>query len=142
MDRELIEEKLESLRRCIRRVEEKRAATAEELDGDWDTQDILTVNLTRAVQLCVDVAAHLVAETDRPSPDTMAEAFEHLREMGIISAALADRLQGAVGFRNVAIHAYRSIDWAIVHSITHERLEDFRQYARRVIAHLDRPSES
>jgi hypothetical protein len=53
-------------------VEEKRVATVEELDGDWDTQDILTVNLTRAVQLCVDVAAHLVAETNRPSPDTMA----------------------------------------------------------------------
>jgi uncharacterized protein YutE (UPF0331/DUF86 family) len=142
MDRELIEEKVESLRRCVRRVEETRVTTAEELEGDWDTQDILTVNLTRAVQLCVDVAAHLVAETNRPSPDTMAEAFVHLREMGLISAELADRLQGSVGFRNVAIHAYRSIDWAIVHNITHERLDDFRQYARQVMAHLDRQSTS
>lgn len=141
MDRELIEEKLESLRRCVRRAEEKRAATVEELEGDWDRQDILTVNLTRAVQLCVDAAAHLVAETDRPSPGTMAEAFKHLRKMRIISGELADRLQGAVGFRSVAIHAYRSIDWAIVYTITHEHLDDFQQYARLVMAHLDRPSE-
>jgi uncharacterized protein YutE (UPF0331/DUF86 family) len=137
MDRELIEEKIESLRRCVRRVEEKRVATVDELEEDWDTQDILRVNLTRSVQLCVDVAAHLVAETNRPSPETMADAFDHLREMGVLEAPLANRLKGAVGFRNVAIHAYRSIDWEIVHAITHERLDDFRQFAGSVLAFLD-----
>lgn len=137
MDRELIEEKIESLRRCVRRIEAKRVATVDELEDDWDTQDILSVNLTRAVQLCVDLAAHLVAQTDRPSPETMAEAFDHLQEMGVLEASLARRLKGAVGFRNVAIHAYRSIDWAIVHSITHERLDDFRQFAGSVLAFLD-----
>ncbi|MCS3955367.1 hypothetical protein GGP81_001892 [Salinibacter ruber] len=40
---------LKSWRRCVRRVEAKRVSTADELDGDWDTQDILTVNLTRAM---------------------------------------------------------------------------------------------
>lgn len=137
MDRELIEEKIESLRRCVRRIEDKRVSTVDELEDDWDTQDILSVNLTRAVQLCVDIAAHLVAETDRPSPETMAEAFDHLREMDVLAASHAKRLKGAVGFRNVAIHAYRSIDWAIVHSITHERLDDFRQFARSVLMVLD-----
>jgi len=47
------------------------------------------------------------------------------------------RLKGAVGFRNVAVHAYRSIDWQIVHSITHERLDDFQQFARSVPDVLD-----
>jgi len=141
MDRELIEEKIESLRRCVWRIEEKRVSTVEELENDWDTQDILSVNLTRAVQVCVDIAAHLVAETNRPSPDTMAGAFDQLREMGVLSAALADRLKGAVGFRNVAIHAYRSIDWTIVHTITHDRLDDFRQFARAVLDEIDTSSE-
>ena len=141
MDRELIEEKIESLRRCVRRVQDKRAETVEQLENDWDTQDILSVNLTRAVQLCVDIAAHLLSETDRPSPETMAEAFEHLQEMGVLDAPLAKRLQGAVGFRNVAIHAYRSIDWAIVHSITHERLDDFRAFARAVLNEITPTTE-
>ena len=140
MDRELIAEKIESLRRCVHRIENKRVASAEQLENDWDTQDILSVNLTRAVQLCVDIAAHLVAETDQPSPDTMADAFDRLREMGILSSALADRLKGAVGFRNVAIHAYRSIDWAIVHSITHERLDDFQLFAQAVLDEIGGPS--
>ena len=141
MDRELIEEKIESLRRCVRRVQDKRASTVEELESDWDTQDILSVNLTRAVQLCVDIAAHLVAESNRPSPNTMAGAFDRLQEMEVLPAPLAERLKGAVGFRNVAIHAYRSIDWGIVHTITHERLDDFRQFAQAVLAEIDNSTD-
>lgn len=137
MDRELILEKIESLRRCVRRVEDKRVASVEKLESDWDRQDIITVNLTRAVQLCVDIAAHLISEDDGAPPDTMAEGFDRLREMGVLPDALARRLKGAVGFRNVAVHAYRSIDWQIVHSITHERLDDFRQFARSVLEFLN-----
>jgi uncharacterized protein YutE (UPF0331/DUF86 family) len=136
MDRELIEEKIESLRRCVHRIEKKRVASAEELENDWDTQDILSVNLTRAVQLCVDIASHLISESEHRAPDTMAEAFDRLHDMGLLSADLTRHLQGAVGFRNIAIHAYRSIDWHIVHSITHERLDDFRRFARAVMTHV------
>ncbi len=46
MDRRLIEEKLESLRRCVNRIEDRRAASAEALAGDPDVQDIVTLHLT------------------------------------------------------------------------------------------------
>lgn len=51
MDREVIEQKLESLRRCLQRIKEKSPPSPETLAGDPDLQDILTLNLTRAVQL-------------------------------------------------------------------------------------------
>jgi uncharacterized protein YutE (UPF0331/DUF86 family) len=71
----------------------------------------------------------------------MAEAFEHLREMGVLNAPLAKRLQGAVGLRHVAIRAYRSIDGAIVDSITHDRLDDFRAFARAVLTEITPSTE-
>lgn len=58
MDWHLIEQKLESLRRCVRRVAEKCPNHADALAKDFDAQDILALNLTRAVQLCVDIGAH------------------------------------------------------------------------------------
>ena len=94
MDRLLIEEKIESLRRCVRRIEDKRVATVKEREDDWDTQDILSVNLTRAVQLCVDIAAHIIAETDEPSPNTMAEGFDRLHDIGLLPAELSNTLRG------------------------------------------------
>ena len=62
MDREVVAEKLESLRRCLQRVSEKCPPDVETLLRDFDLQDILALNLSRAVQLCVDIAAHLVAD--------------------------------------------------------------------------------
>ena len=134
MDRLILSEKLEALRRCVRRVEEKRVDAVEELRNDPDRQDIISLNLTRAVQLCVDIASHLLSGTKQPAPQTMGEAFELMYAEGIISADLARSLKGAVGFRNIAVHAYDVIDWDIVHAITHDGVEDFRRFAASVLA--------
>ncbi len=104
MDREVIEQKLESLRRCLVRVTEKCRVDAETLVRDVDAQDIITLNLTRAVQLSVDLAAHLIASRDRPAPNTMGQTFEALSSLGLISLVLATRMRKAVGFRNIAHH--------------------------------------
>lgn len=141
MDRQLILEKLESLRRCVRRVEGKCPDRQETLFEDWDVQDILTLNLTRAVQLCVDIAAHLIASSDLPAPDTMAGTFEAMHRAGMLSEALTDRLRRAVGFRNVAIHNYRDIDWHIVYAICHKRTSDFKAFAQAVLDLIDDSDE-
>jgi len=49
----ILSEKLESLRRCVARIEQKRALSSDELARDVDRQDILSLNITRAVRLCV-----------------------------------------------------------------------------------------
>ena len=132
MDRDLIETKLDSLRRCIERIAAKTPASAEQLMRDPDVQDILALNLQRAVQLSVDVAAHLIAETDAPPPATMAENFEILQKLQIIAPTLAERMTKAVGFRNIAVHSYQTINWNIVYQICRHHLDDFRQFTRAV----------
>ena len=134
MDWPVIEEKLESLRRCLRRVELKCPADVSALVNDIDAQDILALNLTRAVQICVDIGAHLISETEYAPPDTMGQTFNVLNSAGLISADLALRMKNAVGFRNIAVHNYDAINWAIVHSIAKTRLTDFEEFARAVIS--------
>ncbi len=133
MDWHLIEQKLESLRRCVRRVAEKCPNDADTLAKDHDAQDILALNLTRAVQLCVDIGAHLVAGTSLPAPDTMGQTFDVLMQAGILNVELAGRMKKAVGFRNLAIHQYDAINWAIVYAIARDRLTDFEDFARAVV---------
>jgi len=133
MDRQVIEQKLESLRRCLLRVKEKCPVDAESLVRDIDAQDIITLNLTRAVQLSVDLAAHLIASRDIPVPNTMGQAFEALASIGLISPTLASRMKKAVGFRNIAIHNYEAIDWHMVHSICQRNLDDFRDFAACIL---------
>jgi uncharacterized protein YutE (UPF0331/DUF86 family) len=78
MDRDIIMRKLDSLARCVRRIEEKRPATLEELVSDIDVQDILSINLERAVQVSVDIGAHVIADLPVPPPGTMGDVFAML----------------------------------------------------------------
>jgi len=142
MDRELIQAKLESLRRCVQRIRDKTPASAQILLDDFDLQDIISVNLERAVQLCVDIAAHLIADSKEAMPTTMADGFDILQKLDIIPAELALRLRKAVGFRNISVHAYQEIDWEIVYAIITSRLDDFTSLAQRVDALLQASEES
>jgi uncharacterized protein YutE (UPF0331/DUF86 family) len=139
MDKEVISAKLESLRRCIQRIQDKTPDSAALLLEDNDIQDIICVNLERAVQLCVDLASHIIAESDLPAPGSMGESFEQLRRLELISDKLAGRMKKAVGFRNVAVHAYQEINWEIVYAIITSRLEDFVEFARAVAVSADLP---
>lgn len=139
MDRDLIESKLESLRRCVERIAAKTPASSEHLQHDLDLQDVIALNLQRAVQLSVDLAAHIIADTEARPPATMAENFAILKDLAIITPALAERMTKAVGFRNIAVHAYQHINWTIVYQICRHHLDDFRQFAKAVAHRVQQP---
>lgn len=133
----MIENKLESMRRCVARIEATCPATAGEFATNLDAQDIVSLNLTRSVQLAVDVGLCLLAGMEVPAPATMGETFSALGQAGVLSSELAARLRGAVGFRNIAVHSYQAIDWSVVHGLCARRLDDFRDFARAVTVALD-----
>lgn len=45
---------------------------------------IVSLSLTRAMQLAIDIGAHLVSVRQLAAPGTMRETFEQLGQMGII----------------------------------------------------------
>ena len=132
MDLEVVEQKLESLRRCLQRIETKCPADAQILAADLDLQDIVSLNLSRAVQLCVDIGAHLISGMDVAAPDTMGQTFDILAQGGVLPTALALNLKKAVEFRNIAVHNYDAVNWHIVHSIVKNHLADFLAFAKIV----------
>ena len=136
MDREVIEHKLESLRRCLQRVAEKCPSNPDKLGRDPDLQDIVTLNLSGVVQLCVDLGAHLIADLDVSPPDTMGQTFDVLAHADVIPEHLAQQLKKAAGFRNIAVHHYEEIDWTIVHDIALHHLSDFSEFAKVIAARL------
>ncbi len=132
MDQVIIAEKLESLRRCVQRIEDKTPKDAGSLIQDIDLQDILIVNLTRAVQISVDIGSHIMSSANQPMPQTMGDVFTKLQELGAISLDISERLKKAVGFRNIAVHNYEAINWQIVYVICQSSLRDFRQFAQEI----------
>lgn len=132
MDTIIIAEKLEYLRKCVLRIEEKTPANADVLINDSDLQDIVALNLTRAVQLSVDIGAHVVSWLQLSAPNTMSMVFDALGQANIIDAITVDSLKKAVGFRNIAVHSYEKMNWLIVHAIAQTKVADFKYFAKQV----------
>lgn len=138
MDPKIVNAKLESLARCIRRIESNTPQSVDALAENWDSQDIIVLNLERAVQLSVDIGSHILLDYQSPTPDSMAGVFLSLAKENLLSDDLAQRLAKAAGFRNIAVHEYQSIDWAIVYSIITSRLDDFRLFADQMLNAADK----
>jgi uncharacterized protein YutE (UPF0331/DUF86 family) len=87
--------------------------------------------LARIRQTCP--ASHATVAEGVPPPTTMGESFDRLAEAGRLTPDLARRLRGAVGFRNIAVHAYDRIDWAVVHALATTRLGDLESLATALL---------
>lgn len=136
MDKLVVEQKIESLRKCLLRVEERCPNSLEDLLSDVDAQDVLVLNLSRAVQLCVDISLHILSGREQPVPETMGQAFTELAAEGVISNDLSEKMRKAVGFRNIVIHSYQDINWAIVYAIAKEKSIDFKQFTKQVLSEI------
>ncbi len=132
VDADVILAKLDVIDRCLGRIEAVRGGRRKELDT-VDIDDIIAINLQRAIQAAIDLAAHVVAEEGYGVPDSTAGVFTLLERRGVIDGELAGRLRRMVGFRNVAIHEYRTVDPAIVETIIEKHLGDLRELGARVV---------
>lgn len=130
MDRQVIDQKLESLRRCLARIQDKLPIDAAELQTNFDLQDIIALNLSRAVQLTVDIGAHIISTMNMSAPETMGQTFDILAQQKVLPFNVAEQLKKSVGFRNIAVHNYEAINWQIVHSIVSMHLNDFALFAK------------
>lgn len=132
MEKRVINQKLESLRNCVTRIESKTPRVSEGLQGDYDVQDIISVNLERAVQSCLDIASHIGADFDDVGDFSAASMFLELTKHGVLSAPVAEELSRAAGFRNLLVHRYASIDWGRVYLFITTKLGVFRDFATQV----------
>jgi uncharacterized protein YutE (UPF0331/DUF86 family) len=101
-------------------------------------QDVVERNLQVASQVILDVCTHLIAGQGWQSPDTYEDAIVILAQRGAIPDALAERLRGMAGFRNILVHEYLEIDSQIVYEVATDHLDDYEEFARCVAAWVER----
>jgi uncharacterized protein YutE (UPF0331/DUF86 family) len=134
--KDLVTAKLAELNVRIARVEGKVPSSVDELRQDADALDIISFNLMLAVQLCADIASHIVSDDGLVPARTLAEGFGRLAEHGVLTARTAESLKLAVGLRNVVAHGYGQVDLAAVFAASTEGVLDLRGFSQQVAAWL------
>ncbi len=103
--------------------------TAERLAADPLLQAGVERWLQVAIESCIDIAYHVVAERGWTPPETARGAFETLAVHGILPSELAQRLSRAAGMRNILVHDYIRVDRAVLAGAVRTALTDLRAFA-------------
>ncbi len=131
LDVDVVLAKIASIERCLARIRDVTGMDPGRLE-DLDVQDIFVLNVERAAQAAIDLATHVIAANDWGLADSLADNFTILEKQGVIGGELARRMRAMVGFRNIAVHDYESLDPAILRAILSRHLTDFEKFAAAV----------
>jgi uncharacterized protein YutE (UPF0331/DUF86 family) len=132
VDRDLLAAKLAELYDRMQRVRANVPESAEALRADRNALDLVSFNLMLSVQVCADLASHLIADEGWPAACSLAEGFHRLEQFGVIDRGTALALQRAVGLRNVVAHGYAGIDVERCFDAAQNGLADLESFARQV----------
>ena len=104
--------------------------------SDWKTQRIIERTLQILIEVCIDIANHIISDKRMRLPTGYADTFQVLMENRVIGKDLFGSLDKMARFRNVVVHQYEKIDPAIVVSILRKKLGDFENYKKAITQYL------
>ncbi len=132
MKNDVILNKVSTIERCINRIQEVYSNNPSHLE-DYTKQDSIILNLQRACEASIDLAMHIVATKKLGLPQYSRDAFEILQKHSIIGVDIAKSLKAMVGFRNIAIHDYQSLNLEILREIIEKHLSDFTDFTKEIL---------
>lgn len=132
MKNDVILNKISVIERCMNRVKVVYENNPENLK-DYTKQDSIILNIQRACEASIDLAMHIVAERKLGLPQTSRDAFDMLHGALIIDENTVKRLKAMVGFRNIAVHDYQTVNLDILQQIVANHLKDFTDYTKQIL---------
>jgi uncharacterized protein YutE (UPF0331/DUF86 family) len=131
---EVLLSKAETIERCIARVRDTYVGNEAVFEHDFDLQDIVVLNLQRACEAAIDMANRMIKLRRLRYPKESKDSFKALAQAGMLSREAADSMVAMVGFRNIAVHDYRTLDLAKVRRIVEDRLSDLSAFSKSMLA--------
>lgn len=107
---DLIREKVRRLREDCELLRTTLPADAALLAGNRDTLDLVSFRVYLALQDCLDVSSHLIADEGWGPAPSLRDHFEILASHAVLDGSLASSLADGVKVRNLIGHSYARID--------------------------------
>jgi uncharacterized protein YutE (UPF0331/DUF86 family) len=132
IDRDALSARLGTLEEYLKELRRLGTCRRDEFVNSPGIYNLAERYLHLACECVLDVAHHVIAESGFRQPSSYKETMDVLREQGLLDADLAERLKDWMGFRNVLVHFYLTIDHTRSHEAIQEDLGDLEEFARRM----------
>ncbi len=121
------------IERCVARAREEYERDQTGFAQDFTRQDAAVLNILRACEAALDLGQHLVRRERLGLPQSTRDVFSLLASSRWIEAELAERLKRMVGFRNIAVHGYQTLQLPNTIAVIEKHLGDFLELTRAII---------
>lgn len=139
-DLELAAKKLAEIETYVHEL--RTLVRPEQITSDLRERRFAEHTVQLAIQACLDLSSHIVADERLGEPETYAELFTLLASRGFIPAELAARLRRMAGFRNLLVHNYTRVKPEIVASVVTDEVADLLQFTAALRTALSLPNEN
>ena len=125
--------KAASIERCVARAREEYALDPSGFATNFTRQDAAILNIQRACEATLDMGQHIIRRESLGLPQSARDVFALLAQAGWINEALAESMKRMVGFRNVAVHEYQTLQLPITLNIITGHLGEFAEFSRSML---------
>lgn len=125
--------KAATIERCVARAREEYSSDPDGFADNHTRQDAAILNIQRACEAALDIGQHLIRREKLGVPQSARDVFTLLAAAGWIEADLADALKRMVGFRNIAVHDYQSLQLPITINVIALHLDEFLRFSAAIL---------
>lgn len=132
VNEEVVVDKLRHVNQYTDDLREMRGMSKDEYLADMVTQRAVERTFMNLIQSCIDLAQHVRSTEDFAPSGTSKKEIEALGNADILSGETQEKIEEAVGFRNVLAHRYGNVDHDVVYDVLHDDLHWFERFQTEV----------
>jgi uncharacterized protein YutE (UPF0331/DUF86 family) len=125
--------KAATIERCVARAREEYASDPATFATNFTRQDAAILNIQRACEAALDMGHHIIRRDGLGMPQSSRDVFVLLASAHWLEPEVADHMKRMVGFRNIAVHDYQTLQLPITVNIIQSHLDDFLTYGRQML---------
>lgn len=134
LDKERVQEKLKTILRERSLLTDFVDIPFEEFTNDENIHEYYGSlhHLQIALQAVLDVSQHITAQLILGQYKKNKEVFPLLAKKKIITKEISDKMEKAIGARNIFVHQYEDVDPKEIYNIIQNNLSDFDEFVSQI----------
>ena len=125
--------KAATIERCVARARDEFNADPQTFATNLTRQDAAILNIQRACEAALDMGHHIIRRESLGLPQSSRDVFALLATAHWLEPELAESMKHMVGFRNIVVHEYQTLQLPITVNIIQSHLGEFLAFSRQML---------
>ncbi|MCX8193603.1 MAG: DUF86 domain-containing protein [Nitrososphaeria archaeon] len=130
IDEIIIYNKISKLKQYLKYLNELRRSSLREFREDFKISGSAERYLQVAIENIIDIGNEIISALQLKRPERYRDIPYILSEAKIIPREFADTIASMIGFRNLLVHDYASIELDMVYEFLQTKLQDFETFIK------------